>query len=670
MDPSAVIALDPARNPRASIYDVILRSDLFRTSLVDPPHNIDITGGQWGAIFGDGNSAVMEAAAREHFIHQYDIAAARIPASTSRRGDVRPNPIDVAKNAVALFNQILTNVLPPMAIKISKSLDGDDDEEVEPAWGPTSFLRFLTGDGRKARDNLQRITGSNSNATVQCDAVIPRPVAGERCYLCGFEMLSGEPLECEHRLPVFSAIFLAALAKTNPPPPGHPLRASYEALMQLEYKWSHACCNKVKNNYEFIRPSMAGNPAVHYEIVPHTEVDSSTYYIKQRFAREECPRGTGAEGRSSTLHGDGRTFTEAIWNNVSADPWAQIVTDFGQMCDNINTEINNVFGGYFNSHKRFLLLMIVSYFDSDTIFGMIQTGLVSNPLREGGYLPPVDYNIPSVTKAIGFLYTRTDDGLQHGLPNELTVGNVEYTHLHAWTYLKHHRQNDSEYTICLICMAILDNLIKVTDIKATGISNAEQLFSISKSKDSLGWAVQKIREGIDNKPNTLGKCIYIMLLSPLIGEQEQPAEIVSESGINNIIFQRMIGGHYNPQYIQRVCSFVDISMFPNTAAAAAAAREAAAREAAARESAAREAALKFTYTPPLGGPYRRTKINVNSIPSVKRPMGGPEKKITYVDSRASSIPYSLQGGSRRKKLKRSSHLKRTHKKRTKKFKRK
>jgi len=650
MESSSVIAVDPARNPRASIYDVILRSDLFRTSLVGPPHNIDITGGQWGAIFGDGNSAVMEAAAREHFIQQYDIAASRIPASTSRRGDVRPNPIDVAKNAVALFDQILTNVLPPMAIKVSKSLDDDDDDEEEAAWGPTSFLRFLTGDGRRARDNLQRITGSNSNATVQCDAVIPRPVAGELCYLCGFVMLPGEPLECEHRLPVFSAIFLAALAKTNPPPDGHPLRASYEALMRLEYKWSHACCNKVKNNYEFIRPSMAGNPAVHYEIVPHTEADSSTNYIKRRFAEEGCPRGTGAKGRSSTLDGDDRIFTAAIWNNEGVDPWARIATDFGQMCVNINTEINNVFGGYFNSHKRFLLLMVVSYFDSDTIFSMIQDGLVSNPVREGGEpLPPVDYSIPSIKKAVDFLYTRTGDGSQHGLTDNLTLGNVDCTHLHAWTYLNNHRKSE-EYTNCLICMAILDNLIKVADLKAIGIYTAEQLFSISKSEHHLKWAVQKICQGIANKPNTLGKYIYIMLLSPFIGKQDMPAETVSEFGINNNIFQRMIGGGYKPQDIQRVCSSVDISMFPNTVRVYMA--KLAAMEEASKATATK-AAVKFSYSAPISKGIRNT-------PS----LGGPVRNKISIRS----APYLQQGGSRRKK--RTSHLKRTHKKRTKKFKRK
>jgi hypothetical protein len=69
------------------------------------------------------------------------------------------------------------------------------------------------------------------------------------CYLCGLMMDTGpgiSTIQCEHILPVVSALSHWWLIK----------KATYtdEELLwlQMEYAWSHECCNMMKSNYDFL----------------------------------------------------------------------------------------------------------------------------------------------------------------------------------------------------------------------------------------------------------------------------------------------------------------------------------------------------------------------------------------------------------------------------------
>jgi len=85
-----------------------------------------------------------------------------------------------------------------------------------------------------------------------------------QCYLCGLMMNRGEgsTIQCEHILPVVSALSHWWLIK----------RATYtdEELLwlQMEYAWSHQCCNMMKSNYDFLwyNPK-AGKYDVNYVVI-------------------------------------------------------------------------------------------------------------------------------------------------------------------------------------------------------------------------------------------------------------------------------------------------------------------------------------------------------------------------------------------------------------------
>lgn len=70
------------------------------------------------------------------------------------------------------------------------------------------------------------------------------------CYICG-KNTKGENLytmECEHILPIMSALSHFWLVKKN----RIDLPADLTRFLGLEYDWSHACCNRVKSNVDFI----------------------------------------------------------------------------------------------------------------------------------------------------------------------------------------------------------------------------------------------------------------------------------------------------------------------------------------------------------------------------------------------------------------------------------
>jgi len=72
---------------------------------------------------------------------------------------------------------------------------------------------------------------------------------GSICYLCGLEIntRSHDTKECEHILPFISGICHLSLANRT-----DEYTENQNAILKLEYGWSHRCCNQLKTDYEFI----------------------------------------------------------------------------------------------------------------------------------------------------------------------------------------------------------------------------------------------------------------------------------------------------------------------------------------------------------------------------------------------------------------------------------
>jgi hypothetical protein len=83
----------------------------------------------------------------------------------------------------------------------------------------------------------------------QCNAVLSSNGIDEECYICGLtiEEKTGQRNSlgpsCEHILPVMQAMFFLDLYRSS----DGPLTSAKRAFLQMEYAWSHLCCNLVKN---------------------------------------------------------------------------------------------------------------------------------------------------------------------------------------------------------------------------------------------------------------------------------------------------------------------------------------------------------------------------------------------------------------------------------------
>ena len=85
------------------------------------------------------------------------------------------------------------------------------------------------------------------------------------CYICGCKIKSQgtrnnqqDKMQCEHILPILTALGHWWLVKPKDRTPQDLVKSGlyspYQlSLLNLEYDWSHACCNLVKNNWEIIR---------------------------------------------------------------------------------------------------------------------------------------------------------------------------------------------------------------------------------------------------------------------------------------------------------------------------------------------------------------------------------------------------------------------------------
>ena len=72
------------------------------------------------------------------------------------------------------------------------------------------------------------------------------------CYLCNRPIFFGtgmDPMECEHILPIITALSHWWLIKSST----HSYTDKELELIKQEYDWAHRCCNQLKSNYSFIK---------------------------------------------------------------------------------------------------------------------------------------------------------------------------------------------------------------------------------------------------------------------------------------------------------------------------------------------------------------------------------------------------------------------------------
>jgi hypothetical protein len=107
-----------------------------------------------------------------------------------------------------------------------------------------------------------------STPQTQCGNVIPDWKKDDSCYICGlpFGRDPGNSPECEHILPVFQASCFLTLYKSNygrrptedvyltisDEKEKHRIRNLWKE-MDLEYAWSHRCCNQLKSDWSFLK---------------------------------------------------------------------------------------------------------------------------------------------------------------------------------------------------------------------------------------------------------------------------------------------------------------------------------------------------------------------------------------------------------------------------------
>ena len=110
-----------------------------------------------------------------------------------------------------------------------------------------------------------------SSAVTQCGNALTDPLSygTTTCYICG--IVINEEAECEHILPVYKAsLYLtlyrdeynAIMKKSKNGEPLTPEEARISKEIEMEYAWSHRCCNQKKGEtdfIEYIEPKKAGS---------------------------------------------------------------------------------------------------------------------------------------------------------------------------------------------------------------------------------------------------------------------------------------------------------------------------------------------------------------------------------------------------------------------------
>ena len=104
-----------------------------------------------------------------------------------------------------------------------------------------------------------------SNPTTQCGNVIGKWDNNTPCYICGLKLIDDNvkefPPECEHILPVYQGSLLLELYKASVD------KKNISPEHNLEYAWSHRCCNQIKSDTSFLTTKRKGKDevfALHY----------------------------------------------------------------------------------------------------------------------------------------------------------------------------------------------------------------------------------------------------------------------------------------------------------------------------------------------------------------------------------------------------------------------
>ena len=164
--------------------------------------------------------------------------------------------------------------------------------------GYTNFYKQLF----KLQNTKIRKLIEKTSPTKQCNDTIGARKEEDICYLCGCNLknIHGKKrrrddidcsksldFECEHILPIFPAITHIMLYQTRYLPPKKELKELKESkelkeLLQIEYGWSHMCCNQVKSDLNFT----LYNPSTKkYQI---NEVSIETFNKKLKTATYNC----------------------------------------------------------------------------------------------------------------------------------------------------------------------------------------------------------------------------------------------------------------------------------------------------------------------------------------------------------------------------------------------
>lgn len=104
-----------------------------------------------------------------------------------------------------------------------------------------------------------------SSPTTQCGNVIGKWDNNTLCYICGLKLIDDNvnefPPECEHILPVYQGSLLLELYKASVD------KKNISPEHNLEYAWSHRCCNQIKSDTSFLTTKRKGKDevfALHY----------------------------------------------------------------------------------------------------------------------------------------------------------------------------------------------------------------------------------------------------------------------------------------------------------------------------------------------------------------------------------------------------------------------
>lgn len=173
------------------------------------------------------------------------------PAQLSRNPYYRkPSPSDA--------NRIM-NII---KLRIRSAVDEMPRMEQTASYTPF-FASLFSNSGKGARELLEALS-----PPAQCKAAMSNTMNSAAinhiCWICAKRLdLSDASPECEHVLPVSDALFhLNLIQQSN----REGLSKPEKDIQNLEYYWSHKCCNQVKNNQKFIRHKLVGGSEVGYEV--------------------------------------------------------------------------------------------------------------------------------------------------------------------------------------------------------------------------------------------------------------------------------------------------------------------------------------------------------------------------------------------------------------------